>query len=620
MGSGPCGRPQPPRGPDVQRCPGRHAADGPEVHDLDACSGHRGGACGRVRPVLRGGWGRGRLLAGPAETMRGLEDTPPLAPGLTGLGEGSSGVQKCRAHSPGARGRNLADVAPAGTRKALWIALALVALLALAGVAGFLLWKYMASKCCFSGLECGSSGSCVSPSQWCDGVLHCPGGEDENRCAAQRVLHDGALAFRLRDHVLFGDDALVTAFRLYGPSFLLQVYSSQRKDWYPVCQDGWSEAYGRAACQDMGYQNSFYLSKGIPDDSGATSFLKLNSSASSTDLYKKLYHSHACPSHTVVSLRCVACGVSSKTSRQSRIVGGSNAAPGEWPWQVSLHVQGIHVCGGSIITPDWIITAAHCVEAPLNNPSYWTVYAGILRQSFMFYGGGNKIQKVIVHPSYDTKTKNYDVALMKLQTPLTFNGAGPGGGAEPDNVRPVCLPNPGLMLEPMQSCWISGWGATSEKGQTSEELNAANVHLIESWSCNSRAVYNGLVTPAMMCAGYLQGTIDSCQGDSGGPLVAFKSNIWWLVGDTSWGSGCAKPNRPGVYGNITLFTDWIYRQMRVRLSLPWCAPWAERGPHGRGRGWCAGGADVLPPRGLGFAVGALDARTPPPPAGAPQDA
>lgn len=56
------------------------------------------------------------------------------------------------------------------------------------------------------------------------------------------------------------------------------------------------------------------------------------------------------------------CGVSVKASRQSRIVGGSNAYSGEWPWQVSLHVQGIHVCGGSIITPEWIVTAAHCVE------------------------------------------------------------------------------------------------------------------------------------------------------------------------------------------------------------------------------------------------------------------
>lgn len=130
-------------------------------------------------------------------------------------------------------------------------------------------------------------------------------------------------------------------------------------------------------------------------------------------------------------------------------------------------------------------------------------------------------------------------------------------------VKPVCLPNPGLLLEPTQACWISGWGSTYEKGKVSDVLNAAMVPLIEPWRCNNKYVYNNLVTPAMVCAGYLQGTVDSCQGDSGGPLVTLKSGIWWLIGDTSWGSGCAKANRPGVYGNVTVFTDWIYRQMRA---------------------------------------------------------
>uniref|UniRef100_A0A7I2V509 Transmembrane serine protease 2 n=1 Tax=Homo sapiens TaxID=9606 RepID=A0A7I2V509_HUMAN len=313
------------------------------------------------------------------------------------------------------------------TKKALCITLTLGTFLVGAALAAGLLWKFMGSKCSNSGIECDSSGTCINPSNWCDGVSHCPGGEDENRCV-----------------------------RLYGPNFILQVYSSQRKSWHPVCQDDWNENYGRAACRDMGYKNNFYSSQGIVDDSGSTSFMKLNTSAGNVDIYKKLYHSDACSSKAVVSLRCIACGVNLNSSRQSRIVGGESALPGAWPWQVSLHVQNVHVCGGSIITPEWIVTAAHCVEKPLNNPWHWTAFAGILRQSFMFYGAGYQVEKVISHPNYDSKTKNNDIALMKLQKPLTFN----------DLVKPVCLPNPGMMLQPEQLCWISGWGATEEKDPT----------------------------------------------------------------------------------------------------------------------------------------------------------
>ncbi|XP_047703016.1 transmembrane protease serine 2-like isoform X2 [Prionailurus viverrinus] len=171
---------------------------------------------------------------------------------------------------------------PSGTvctskaKKVLCITFTLGAVLAGAVLAAVLLWKFMENKCLVSGIECGSSGTCVSPSHWCDGVLHCPSGEDENRCV-----------------------------RLYGPNFILQVYSSQRKSWHPVCQDDWSEGYGRAACQDMGYRNSFYSSHGVADDSGATSFMRVNTSANHMDLYKKLYHSDVCSSKTVVSLRCI---------------------------------------------------------------------------------------------------------------------------------------------------------------------------------------------------------------------------------------------------------------------------------------------------------------------------
>uniref|UniRef100_A0A8D2M4F6 Transmembrane serine protease 2 n=1 Tax=Zonotrichia albicollis TaxID=44394 RepID=A0A8D2M4F6_ZONAL len=190
----------------------------------------------------------------------------------------------------------------------------------------------------------------------------------------------------------------------------------------------------------------------------------------------------------------------------------------------------------------------------LSDPHSWRVYAGILNQDEMLFRSGYKVQLIISHPDYDTDSKDNDVALMKLETPLSFTGG------------PVCLPNPGMMFQPNQQCWISGWGAEYQGGKTSNNLNYVAVPLIERSRCNAVYIYNGMILPTMICAGDLAGGIDSCQGDSGGPLVTHHHSVWWLVGDTSWGSGCATPNKPGVYGNMTVFTDWIYKNMQVKYS------------------------------------------------------
>ncbi|OXB79535.1 UNVERIFIED_CONTAM: hypothetical protein H355_000351 [Colinus virginianus] len=251
--------------------------------------------------------------------------------------------------------------------------------------------------------------------------------------------------------------------RLYGPNFILEVYSPVSQTWYPVCQDDWTDDFGKIACHDMGYNVDY------------------------------------CESGNVVSLRCIECGVSTKsTTIMSRIVGGSMATLGQWPWQVSLHVQGTHVCGGSIITREWLVTAAHCVE-------------GVSSSVNLRIGGQGECNLMLIL------------------------------------ILSLCV-----------------FMHVSILGKTANDLNYVMVPLIESSTCNSVSVYDGMILPTMVCAGYLGGGIDSCQGDSGGPLVTNKNSVWWLVGDTSWGTGCASPNRPGVYGNMTVFTDWIYKNMQVK--------------------------------------------------------
>ncbi|XP_069492142.1 transmembrane protease serine 2 isoform X2 [Ambystoma mexicanum] len=375
------------------------------------------------------------------------------------------------------------------TKKIICITATVLLLVAAAVIVSVLLWYFVTKYCLFSGISCGSSDACVSKSQWCDGTPQCPNGEDESQCV-----------------------------RLYGPEFLLQAYSSESSGWRSVCGDDWNDNYGRTACKDIGYSINTYYSSGQLSSPGSSEFMRLNKSSGSAELYRQLYYSKTCPSKNVVSLRCINCGESTRAA-SSRIVGGTVATRGEWPWQVSLQVRGTHVCGGSIVTPYWIVTAAHCVEGGLSSTSQWKVYAGYLYLYEM--SSGYLVEKIISRPDYETKTKNNDLALMKLASPITFSG------------------------------------------QSSVSLRYAPVNLIDSSTCNQRTVYNGAITTSMICAGYLAGQIDSCQGDSGGPLVTSMNSLWWLVGDTSWGTGCANRNKPGVYGNMTLFVDWIYQQMRA---------------------------------------------------------
>uniref|UniRef100_A0A4W5QBF7 Peptidase S1 domain-containing protein n=1 Tax=Hucho hucho TaxID=62062 RepID=A0A4W5QBF7_9TELE len=212
-------------------------------------------------------------------------------------------------------------------------------------------------------------------------------------------------------------------------------------------------------------------------------------------------------------------------SNSSRVVGGQEASLGAWPWQVSLQVDGFHICGGSIITPYWIVKAAHCV-VDRSYPEDWTVHAGFGNQiSTHFRCGHSSVSHIVTH-DYNTETGNNDIALVRLIKPLQIN----------DQIRPVCLPNGDVQCVHL-----------SVPGSGSNSLMEAEVSLIDRTISNSSSVYNGKITQDMKCIT--------------DPLL--KDSVWWLVGDTSWGDGCAQRNKPGVYGNVAFFLGWIYEQMQV---------------------------------------------------------
>uniref|UniRef100_A0A803V704 Transmembrane serine protease 7 n=1 Tax=Ficedula albicollis TaxID=59894 RepID=A0A803V704_FICAL len=215
---------------------------------------------------------------------------------------------------------------------------------------------------------------------------------------------------------------------------------------------------------------------------------------------------------------------------QAIIVGGEDTRSEKWPWQASLHMgaQG-HVCGASVISSRWLISAAHC---------------------FLDSGSSNRvamrsITRIIVHPQYDQSISDYDIALLEMETPVLFSELQLSFvliiGTDIRNLCHLNLCN--------TICIFS-------LGHLAKTLQEARVRMINQSVCSK--LYDDLITSRMLCAGNLNGGVDACQGDSGGPLACTgKGNRWYLAGIVSWGEGCARRHRPGVYTKVTALYDWI---------------------------------------------------------------
>ncbi|XP_077000714.1 plasma kallikrein isoform X1 [Tamandua tetradactyla] len=237
------------------------------------------------------------------------------------------------------------------------------------------------------------------------------------------------------------------------------------------------------------------------------------------------------------------------TKTSMRIVGGTSAAWREWPWQVSLQVKlkaQSHVCGGSIIGHQWVVTAAHCFDG-LYWPDVWRIYSGLLNLSEITKETAfSRIKEIIIHQQYTASERGHDIALIKLETPLNYT----------ESQKPICLPFKDDSNAIYTNCWITGWGFTEENGTVQNILQKANIPLVTNEECQTKYTDHG-ITKQMICAGYKEGGKDACKGDSGGPLVCKHNGIWKFVGITSWGEGCARREKPGVYTKVAEYVDWI---------------------------------------------------------------
>lgn len=253
------------------------------------------------------------------------------------------------------------------------------------------------------------------------------------------------------------------------------------------------------------------------------------------------------------------CGKS--TVGGSRVVAGTDASLGEWPWQAKILTEGTFTCGGSLITPSWVMTAAHCIFK--KDPSLYSVTLGDLhREKPEGSEQEFRVKKVVVHPKYNWPVViNNDIALLQLTRSAKKNSF----------VNTVCLPDEAELVPVGTKCYISGWGQMTHPDSAAIKLQQAPMPVVSNRDCQAKHTDStaskpgeSAVTSAMICAGDAGKTkISGCFGDSGGPFVCQNSAGQWVQqGIVSWGdTTCSSKAHFTVFARVSVFRKWIEDQL-----------------------------------------------------------
>ncbi|XP_055389299.1 trypsin-1-like [Condylostylus longicornis] len=222
-----------------------------------------------------------------------------------------------------------------------------------------------------------------------------------------------------------------------------------------------------------------------------------------------------------------------------RIVGGVQVNISEIPYQISLQYYNRHICGGSLIAKNLVLTAAHCTDG--SSPSSLSVRIGSSKHA----SGGILVQveNIHQHPNFSYSTIDWDFSVLRLSNYSNQNLT----------IGIAKLPKQNEKVPDGTIVRASGWGNTQNPQESNSNLRAVQLPIVNQDQCNKAYKAYGGVTPRMICAGLKEGGKDSCQGDSGGPLVLNNT----LIGVVSWGYGCAVAGYPGVYARVPAVRDWI---------------------------------------------------------------